>query len=181
MAQKYRELRKREIQMDDFLNNFDENKKSEIDQLYTTRKSIVHHLEQISKAVEKMIRESGGGGGAARKTSKDDVTVADLRKVEELEKKVTTEYDALKEKKKKMDEEFEMFADLEGLKRRAEARKQQLVVEKQNLSRYRENIKYELKQLQFQYETIQAQLFDNDTHNQVFVYSRLKKFINIKF
>lgn len=110
-----------------------------------------------------MNKESGGG----RKNAKDDVTVADLRKVEELEKKVTLEYDTLKEKKKKMDEEFELFADLEGLKRRSEARKQQLVVEKQNLSRYRENIKFELKQLQFQYETIQAQLFDNETHTQV--------------
>lgn len=49
MAQKYRELRKREIQMDDFLSNFEENKKYEIDQLYTTRKSIVYNLEQISK------------------------------------------------------------------------------------------------------------------------------------
>lgn len=116
--------------------------------------------------MEKLNRD-GGAGASRQKTSKEDVTVADLRKVEELEKKVTTEHEALKEKKKKMDEEFEMFADLEGLKRRAEARKQQLVVEKQNLSRYRENIKYELKQLQFQYETVQAQLFDNDTHNQV--------------
>lgn len=35
--------------MDDFLKNFDENKKSEIDQLYSTRKSIVKHLELISK------------------------------------------------------------------------------------------------------------------------------------
>lgn len=120
-----------------------------------------------------MIRESGGaaaGGMGRSKSSKDDVTVADLRKVEELEKKVTTEYEALKEKKKKMDEEFEMFADLDGLKRRSEARKQQLVVEKQNLSRYRETIKYDLKQLQFQYETVQAQLFDNDTHTQVYNY-----------
>lgn len=49
MAQKYRELKKREIQMDEFLNNFDENKKSEIDQLYSTRKSIVNFLELISK------------------------------------------------------------------------------------------------------------------------------------
>ena len=49
MAQKYRELKRREIQMDEFLNNFDENKKSEIDQLYSTRKSIVNFLDLISK------------------------------------------------------------------------------------------------------------------------------------
>jgi chromosome segregation ATPase len=172
MAQKYRELRKREIQMDEFLNNFEENKKGEIDQLYSTRKSIVNLLEVISKAVEKMNRD---GGGVSQKTSskESDVTVANLRRLEELEKNVNNEYEALKVKKKKMDEEFEMFADLEGLKRRSEARKQQLIVEKQNLGRYRENIKYELKELQHQYETIQAQLFDNDTHTQVIIFSRI--------
>lgn len=172
MAQKYRELRKREIQMDEFLNNFEENKKGEIDQLYSTRKSIVNLLELISKAVEKMNRD---GGGVSQKTSskESDVTVANLRRLEELEKNVNNEYEALKVKKKKMDEEFEMFADLEGLKRRSEARKQQLIVEKQNLGRYRENIKYELKELQHQYETIQAQLFDNDTHTQVIIYWRI--------
>jgi seryl-tRNA synthetase len=121
---------------------------------------------KITKAVDKMNRE---GGGVTRKSTKDtEVTIADLRKVEDLEKKVTAEHDTLKEKKKKMDEEFVMFEDLEGLKRRSEARKQQLIVEKQNLSRYRDNIKFELKQLQTQYETIQAQLFDNDTHTQVY-------------
>lgn len=49
MAQKYRELRKREKQMDEFLSNFDDTKKNEIDQLYNTRKSIVYNLELISK------------------------------------------------------------------------------------------------------------------------------------
>lgn len=166
MAQKYKELRKREIQMDEFLNNFEETKQNETEQLYQTRKSIVHHLELISKAVEKLNRE--GGGSIIKKGSKDaDVTQADLRKVEELEKKVTVEYEKLKEKKKTMDEELETFSDLEGLKRKSEARKQQLIVEKQNLSKYKDNIKYELQLLQSQFEAIQAQLFDNDTHNQL--------------
>jgi hypothetical protein len=49
MAQKYRELRKREIQMDEFLNNFEANKSSETDQLFTTRRGIVHLLEMTSK------------------------------------------------------------------------------------------------------------------------------------
>jgi hypothetical protein len=41
--------------------------------------------------------------------------------------------DKLKEKKRVMDDELVMFSDPEGLKRKSEARKQQLVVEKQNL------------------------------------------------
>ena len=164
MAQKYRELRKREIQMDDFLTNFDENKRAETESLFTTRKTIVNLLELTSKAVDRMNKE---GGSVIRKGKNEDVTAADLRKVEELEKKVTTEYEKLREKKQTMDVELQTFSDLEGLKRKSEARKQQLVVEKQNLSRYKENIKYELQVLQSQFEAIQAQLFDNDTHNQL--------------
>ena len=166
MAQKYRELTKKEAQMDEFLNNFEENKKKETEQLYTTRKSILNYLEMSSKAIDKMNKESGGVG--RKSTSKDsEYTVADLRKVEELEKKVTVEYETLKDKKKKMEEDLVTYSDLEGLKRKSENRKQQLIVEKQNLSRYKDNVKYELKALQSQFEAIQAQLFDNETHTQV--------------
>lgn len=113
----------------------------------------------------------GGTGGKRGKDS--ELTVADLRKVEELEKNINNEYDTLKEKKKTMDEEMVMFADLEGLKRRSEARKQQLHVERENLSRFRKNIGNELRLLQLQYESLQAQLFDNDTHNQVICLTQL--------
>ena len=53
MTQKYRELRKREVQIDEFLKNFEEMRKVEIDEIYSTRKSIVNLLELISKEVEK--------------------------------------------------------------------------------------------------------------------------------
>jgi hypothetical protein len=166
MAQKYRELTKKEAQMDEFLNGFEDSKRKETEQLYSTRRSILNYLELSSKAITKMNKESGDGGG--RKSGKDaEYTVADLRKVEELEKKVTLEYETSKEKRKKMEEELVTFSDLEGLKRKSENRKQQLVVEKQNLSRYKDNVKHELKALQSQFEAIQAQLFDNETHTQL--------------
>ncbi len=165
MAQKYRELTKKEAQMDEFLNNFDENKSKETEQLYSTRRSILNYLELSSKAIDKMNKDSEVVG---RKGGKDaEYTIADLRKVEELEKKVTLEYETLKDKRKKMEEDLVTFADLEGLKRKSENRKQQLVVEKQNLSRYKDNVKHELKALQSQFEAIQAQLFDNETHTQL--------------
>ena len=163
IAQKYRELRKREIVMDEFLNNFESNKENETEQLYNTRKNIVNYLESISKGVIKMKSE----GGSLKQNSDSHLTVAELHKVEELDKKVRSELDKLREKKDLMVDELKLFSDLEDLKRKAEARKQQLIIEKQNLGRYRENIKYELQSLQSQFEAIQAQLYDNDTHNQV--------------
>jgi hypothetical protein len=51
MAQKYKELRKREIQMDEFLNNFEETKQNQMEDLLQTRKTIVQHLELISKVI----------------------------------------------------------------------------------------------------------------------------------
>jgi hypothetical protein len=125
-------------------------------------------LKILNLNFKAVVRMKNEGGKSSKQSGKDsEMTMADLHKVEELEKKVTTELDKLKEKKRVMDDELIMFTDLEGLKRKSEARKQQLVVEKQNLGRYRENIKYELHSLQSQFEAIQAQLYDNDTHNQV--------------
>ncbi len=46
---KYRELKKREAQMDDFLENFDETKRNESEQLQSTRRHILNLLELISK------------------------------------------------------------------------------------------------------------------------------------
>ncbi len=173
IAQKYRELRKREIVMDEFLSGFDSSRENENEQLYNTRKNIVNFLETISKGVSKMKSE----GGSLKQASGSDVTMADLHKVEELDKKVRTELEKLREKRESMVDELKVFSDLEALKRRSEARKQQLVVEKQNLGRYRENIKYELQSLQAQFEAIQAQLYDNDTHNQVTFVGLFKLFV----
>jgi hypothetical protein len=51
MAQKYKELRKREIQMDEFLNNFEETRQNQMEELLQTRKTIVQHLELVSKVI----------------------------------------------------------------------------------------------------------------------------------
>ena len=56
IAQKYRELRKREVVMDEFLSNFEENKQNETEQLYNTRRTIVNYLEIISKVMYKFSR-----------------------------------------------------------------------------------------------------------------------------
>jgi hypothetical protein len=170
MAQKYRELRKREKAMDEFLTNFDATKQTEIEQLQNSKRTIVNYLEVISKVLQRTAGNQTSRNNKKNRDNVDDddnVTQADLRKVEELEKKVTTQLDILKEKKKTMDEELIMFSDLEGLKRKSEARKDQLLVEKQNLSRYRDSIKYELQSLQSQLESIHAQLYDNETHTQL--------------
>jgi hypothetical protein len=95
------------------------------------------------------------------------ITIADLQKVEKLEVEVKLELGKLKERKKTMEDELIVYADLDGLKSKSDARKQQLLVEKQNLSRYRENMKFEIDALYGQVQAIDAQLNDNETHNQV--------------
>lgn len=46
---KYRELKKREVQMDEFLENFEQSKSTELENLASTRKNIVGLLESIGK------------------------------------------------------------------------------------------------------------------------------------
>lgn len=158
-SQKYKELKKREIQMDEFLENFEENKKQEVDQLNSIRKTIVSSLEVSSKALaigkKDMVSDS------------KSYKISDLRKAEGMEEKLLEEIKILEEKRSKMKKELVIYQDLEKLKRKTEVRKEQLKVEKQNLSRYKENIKHEIEALHMQVQTIEAQLNDNETHSQL--------------
>jgi hypothetical protein len=91
----------------------------------------------------------------------------DYAKIETLDQKLTEEIQELKIKYTKMQEDLEKFADLEGLKRKAEKRKIQLGLDKNNMGKQRQVTKMEIQTLQSQFEAAQNQLRDNETHQQV--------------
>jgi len=66
-----------------------------------------------------------------------------------------------------MQEDLAKFNDLDSLKRKAERRKQQLIVDKNNMSKRKQITQIEIQTLQYQFEAIQKQLQDHDTHQQV--------------
>ena len=95
----------------------------------------------------------------------------DYAKLETLDQRLVDEAQELKKQYAKMQEDLEKFNDLEGLKRRAEKRKVQLVADKGNMGRQKQVTKIEIQTLQSQLEAAQTQLRDNETHQQVKLHS----------
>jgi intraflagellar transport protein 74 len=167
-TKKYKELKKRELQMDEFMNIFDDNKRNELDLLQLTRKNINGLLEVISKhELRTKQQDSLLVQSSSSNLNNNNYKMSDLLKVNELEIQIKKELIELKDKLNKMNKDLIIFNDLDNLKEKSLARKEQLIVEKQNLTKYKENVKYEIESLYMQVQTIEAQLNDNETHNQL--------------
>jgi hypothetical protein len=91
----------------------------------------------------------------------------DFIKLETLDQRLTDELRELKIKYTKMQEDLAKFDDLESLKRKAERRKQQLTTDKMNMIEQKQITQLEIQTLQFQFEAMQKQLQDHETHQQV--------------
>lgn len=91
----------------------------------------------------------------------------DFIKLESLDQRLTDELQELKLKYSKMQEDLVKFNDLEHLKRQADRRKQQLITNKINMIQQKQITQLEIQTLQSQFEVMQRQLQDNETHQQV--------------
>jgi hypothetical protein len=91
----------------------------------------------------------------------------DFIRLERLDQRLTEELQELKLKYSKMQEDLAKFHDLESLKRKSERRKQQLIADKTNIIKRKQITQIEIQTLQSQFETMQTQLHDNETHQQV--------------
>jgi hypothetical protein len=91
----------------------------------------------------------------------------DFIKLEILDQKLIDELRELKVKYTEMQEDIAKFNDLEDLKHRAERRKQRLTLDKINMIKQRQITQIEIQTLQSQFETLQIQLQDDQTYQQV--------------
>ncbi|XP_023331645.1 intraflagellar transport protein 74 homolog [Eurytemora carolleeae] len=131
--QKYRELRKREETMDQFLQSFQETRDQELNRIQELELQVASTLENISrnlqhaghmpssKAYSSMKEDLAFKEGEVEK-SKNTIEGLDrehqqlalnLEKIEALEEKIKTEMSTLKEKMGRMEEEMVTFIDLE--------------------------------------------------------------------
>lgn len=184
---KYKELKKREETMQEFLNGFEESKSEELSQCKQLQTNIVTLLERVSRA---MIQTKHMPNREDYKQIKDDLSFKetemvkssetnkglgdehrrlnlDLEKVKQLESKITTELDSLKEKIDTMSEELNTYNDIDGLKSRAEDKRTQLVKEKEDLLSQRKTLKKDVQSLSSQYDAMKAQLQENETYTQL--------------
>lgn len=184
---KYKELKKREETMDEFLETFEEVKANEQARKQQLESNIVNVLEHMSRG---MARTKHLPSPAELQRMKDDLnfketemhksqsTAAslgsehtrlqmDLEKVEQLETKITTELESLKERIQTMTLELETFSDLDALTDQSEEKKARLYKEKKTLSARKETFKKHVQSLSSFYDATKSKLMENETHSQL--------------
>jgi intraflagellar transport protein 74 len=186
-SQQYKELKRREENIDEFMSNFEEKKQEEAARITELEGNIVHLLENISRnlqrtgqlptpqELEEMKRDLSFKQNEMQKSESTASNLAseqmklqqDLMKVEQLDRKIKNESEMLKEKIEKMNKELVIFADLDKLKSDAEARKKKLSEDKVILRRRRDVLKKTVQHLTTQYEELKKALNENDTYHQL--------------
>eukprot|EP00795_Rhopilema_esculentum_P004799 gene4799-21108_t len=192
---KYKELKKREETMQEFLDTFEENKSGELGQCKQIQSNIVTLLERVSRALvqtkhmpnfedfrqmkddlnfkeTEMIKSSETNKGL---DSEQRRLQMDLEKVNQLESKITTELDSLKKRIDKMTEEIALYSDIDGVKKQAEEKRKLLMSEKEELLSQRETLKQDVKNLSSQYDAMKAQLQENETFIQGISHGALRE------
>ncbi|KAL0963217.1 hypothetical protein UPYG_G00351240 [Umbra pygmaea] len=187
--QKYKELKKREETMDNFLNTFDETKAMEIERSTQTQANIVTLLEHSSKNINRMRQISSVTAGEL-KSMQEDLSfketemhksqntakglsseklrlTQDLQKVEQLESKISTELSCLQGKIQSMTQELETYSNLDALKAAGEDKKKRLQDDRVSLAQRRDGFKKIMQKMDEEYETLKAQLQENETHAQL--------------
>ncbi|XP_030640653.1 intraflagellar transport protein 74 homolog [Chanos chanos] len=188
-TQKYKELKKREEEIDNFLEMFEETKAQEIERNQQTQASIVALLDHSSRNMNRLKQLSSvsvqelrtmqadlsfkenemhkSQSTAKSLTSESDRLQEDLVKVEQLESKITSELNSLKTKIQQMSEELVTYGDLDSLKTAAEERKKRLQEDRVILSQRRDTFRKITQKLNEEYETLRTQLQENETHAQL--------------
>lgn len=147
--QKYRELKKREEQMDEFMRTFDSQRSGELERMAELEASNVALLEKMSRnmarithlpsreELEQMKDQLKFKSQEMKKSENTTVGLAgehtklqqDLQKVEQLESKITAEMDSLRERCSKMEQELQTFSDLDRVKEEGESKRRAVSVE----------------------------------------------------
>uniref|UniRef100_A0A8C1VEP3 Intraflagellar transport 74 n=1 Tax=Cyprinus carpio TaxID=7962 RepID=A0A8C1VEP3_CYPCA len=184
-TQKYKELQKREEEIDSYLNTFEENKSQEQQLIRDAQSSIValledslnlNRLQQLSAVTAQELRsmqedlsfketEMQKSQSTAKGLSSESKRLQqDLLKVEQLESKVSTELQTLRDQLKLMKQEIHTYRDLDALKAAGEDRKKRLQEDRVTLTQRKDTFKKIIHNMNEEYESLKNQLQENETH-----------------
>ncbi|XP_060546409.1 intraflagellar transport protein 74 homolog [Pantherophis guttatus] len=186
---KYKELKKREESMDNFLESFEETKNQELERKSEIEANIVALLEHSSRNVSRM-KQISSVTNQELKIMQEDLTFKssemqksqstaknlgtdsqrlqmDLQKMGLLEGKMVDELSSLKEKIEQMTKDLEVYNNLPALKTAGEEKKKKLQEEKERLTKHRDAFKKIMEHLNREYEGLKLQLQENETHAQL--------------
>ncbi|KAM4718246.1 intraflagellar transport protein 74 homolog isoform 1-T2 [Anableps anableps] len=187
--QKYKELKRKEEEIDRFLDSFEESKAEELEKLTGSQEDIVSLLEHcsrnmlrlrhvdtvtaselknmqevlVSKETEVVQSESTARG----LTTESRHLQQDLEKVQQLEGKITGELSTLKEQVGTMESELLTYRDLDTLRQTAEDRRKRLLEERASLSRWRDSFGQLLEEMNQKHDALKTKLQENETHAQL--------------
>ncbi|XP_071751442.1 intraflagellar transport protein 74 homolog [Centroberyx gerrardi] len=187
--QKYKELKRREEEIDRFLDSFEEARAQEREKTTQTQENIVSLLEHcsrnmarlrqvdtvtaselrsmqevlVSKETEVVQSESTARG----LTTESQRLQQDLDKVQQLEGKISGELSTLKERVATMDTELGTYRDLDTLKRTAEDKKKRLQEDRVSLTQRRDSFRQLLQEMNQKHEALKTKLQENETHAQL--------------
>eukprot|EP00049_Salpingoeca_infusionum_P008594 m.142402 g.142402 ORF g.142402 m.142402 type:complete len:587 (-) comp14056_c1_seq1:215-1975(-) len=185
--QKYMQLVKHEQEMDAFLLSFDETFEEEVHKVQELEGNVEELLEAISASLlsienlpsqdqavslkDDLDFKSGELQKSAATTkaleAKRAALAADLKNVEGLEDKISSETAAITQDLERMREEMTKFEDVDGLAARTEEVKEQLSRDKKRLSARREAMKRIMQDLAARCDKMKKQLSSDETFTQL--------------
>ena len=141
-TEKYRELKQKELTMDEFLNRYENEKEEDtqkmndyvisIDDSLSKIARIISHIDGLKSNEDDPSRE--GFDGLLDEKRKLEL---DMNKIEQLETKIHTELDSLRNKIKTLEKDIVTYSDIPKLKRNIEDKNDKL---KDDCDKYREQI-----------------------------------------
>ncbi|NXH47919.1 IFT74 protein, partial [Dicaeum eximium] len=186
---KYKELKKREESMDNFLESFEDVKNQELERKAQIEANIVallehssrnlNHMKQISsvtnqelKIMQEDLTFKSNEMQKSQSTAKNLITESqklqlDLQKMELLEGKMVGELASLKDKIEQTKAELEIYNNLPALKASGEEKKKKLQADKEKLTKRSHAFKKIMEHLNTEYETLKKELQENETHSQL--------------
>ncbi|XP_038625810.1 intraflagellar transport protein 74 homolog [Tachyglossus aculeatus] len=189
MRQKYKELKKREENMDSFLESFEEMRNQEQDRKTQIETNIVSLLEHSSRNINRMKQiscvtnqdlklmqedlnfkssEMEKSRSTNRNLNSDSQRLQlDLQKMELLESKMSEERSCLKNKIEQMTKDLEIYGDIMSLKMSGEENRKILYQEKAKFSNRKISFNNVMEKLNAKCEALKRQLQENETYCQL--------------
>ncbi|NXO66178.1 IFT74 protein, partial [Phainopepla nitens] len=186
---KYKELKKKEESMDNFLETFEDVRNQELERKAQIEANIVallehssrnlNHMKQISsvtnqelKIMQEDLTFKSNEMQKSQSTAKNLITESqklqmDLQKMELLEGKMVGELASLKDKIEQTKAELEIYNNLPALKASGEEKKKKLQDDKEKLTKRSRTFKKIMEHLNTEYETLKKELEENETHSQL--------------
>ncbi|NXC11777.1 IFT74 protein, partial [Orthonyx spaldingii] len=186
---KYKELKKREESMDNFLETFEDVKNQKLEQKAQIEANIVallehssrnlNHMKQISsvtnqelKIMQEDLTFKSNEMQKSQSTAKNLITESqklqmDLQKMELLEGKMVGELASLKDKIEQTKAELEIYNNLPALKASGEEKEKKLQDDKEKLTKRSCAFKKIMEHLNTEYEALKKELEENETHSQL--------------